>query len=144
MFFFLVQVSLLPISSTAIELSSGDFVETSNQTATQHPEVSSENAPVEVVEEKEKDEGEGKGESKEVFHNGLFSCPSEGCVFEFQKYSNLEYYIIYGKYRIEEEKTTLIDKARRNKHTTSDGQLHCTDVKLELDKTFGRLGSEGV
>ena len=112
MFFYLVQVSLLPISSTAIELSSGDFVETSNQTATQRPEVSSENAPVEVVEEKEKDEGEAQDKSKEVFHNGLFSCPSEGCVFEFQKYSNLEYYIIYGKYRIEEEKTTLIDKAK--------------------------------
>ena len=97
MFFYLVQVSLLPISSTAIELSSGDCVETSNQTATQRPEVSSENAPVEVVEEKEKDEGEAQDKSKEVFHNGLFSCPSEGCVFEFQKYSNLEYYIIYGK-----------------------------------------------
>ena len=104
MFFYLVQVSLLPISSTAIELSSGDCVETSNQTATQRPEVSSENAPVEVVEEKETDEGEAQDKSKEVFHNGLFSCPSEGCVFEFQKYSNLEYYIIYGKYRIEEEK----------------------------------------
>ena len=112
MFFYLVQVSLLPISSTAIELSSGDCVETSNQTATQRPEVSSENAPVEVVEEKEKDEGEAQDKSKEVFHNGLFSCPSEGCVFEFQKYSNLEYYIIYGKYRIEEDKTTLIDKAK--------------------------------
>ena len=112
MFFYLVQVSLLPISSTAIELSSGDFVETSNQTATQRPEVSSENAPVEVVEEKEKDEGEAQDKSKEVFHNGLFSCPSEGCVFEFQKYSNLEYYIIYGKYRIEEEETTLVDKAK--------------------------------
>ena len=54
MFFYLVQVSLFPISSTAIELSSGDFVETSNQTATQRPEVSLENTPVEVVEEKRK------------------------------------------------------------------------------------------
>ena len=63
MFFYLVQVSLLPISSTAIELSSGDFVETSNQTATQRPEVSLENTPVEVVEEKEKDEGEARDES---------------------------------------------------------------------------------
>ena len=111
MFFCLVQVSLLlPISSTAIELSSGGFVETSNQTAAQRPE----NTPVEVVEEKEKDEGEGEArdESEEVFHSGLFSCPSEGCVFEFQKYSNPEYHILYGKCKIVEEKTTLIDKAK--------------------------------
>ena len=110
MFFCLVQVSLLPISSTAIELSSGGFVETSNQTATQRPE----NTPVEVVEEKEKDEGEGEArdESEEVFHSGLFSCPSKGCVFEFQKYLNLEYHILYRKCGIVEEKTTLIDKAK--------------------------------
>ena len=111
MFFCLVQVSLLPISLTAIKLSSGDFVETSNQTITQRPEVSLENTPVEVVEEKEKDEGEARDESEEVFHSGLFSCPSKGCVFEFQKYLNLEYHILYGKCGIVEEKTTLIDKA---------------------------------
>ncbi|PFX23781.1 hypothetical protein AWC38_SpisGene11646 [Stylophora pistillata] len=107
-----VQVSLFPISSTAIELSSGDFVETSNQTARQRPEVLLENTPVEVVEEKEKDEGEARDESEEVIHNGLFSCPSEECVFEFQKYSNLEYHILYGKCRIVEEKTTLVDKVK--------------------------------
>ena len=38
-------------------------METSNQTATQRPEVSLENTPVEVVEEKEKDEGEARDES---------------------------------------------------------------------------------
>ena len=112
MFFCLVQVSLLPISLTAIKLSSGYFVETSNQTATQRPVVSLENTPVEVVEEKEKDEGEARDESEEVFHSGLFSCPSKGCVFEFQKYLNLEYHILYGKCGIAEEKTTLIDKAK--------------------------------
>ena len=63
MFFCLVQVSLLPISLAAIKLSSGDFVGTSNQTATQRPEVSLENTPVEVVEEKEEDEGEARDES---------------------------------------------------------------------------------
>ena len=97
MFFCLVQLSLSPISSTAIELSSGDFVETSNQTATQRPKVSLENTPVEVVEVKEKDEGEAGDESEEVFHSGLFSCPFKGCVFEFQKYSNLKYHILFGK-----------------------------------------------
>ena len=140
MFFCLVKVSLLPISLTAIKLSSGDFVETSNQTATQRPVVSLENTPVGVVEEKEKDEGEARDESEEVFHSGLFSCPSEGRVFEFQKYSNLEYHILYGKCGIVEEKTTLVDKSkdtlcakadRRNKHTTLNGQLYCTDVKLD-------------
>ena len=59
--------------------------------------------------------------------------------------------LIRDSIRIVEEKTTLIDKSkdtlcakadRRNKHTTSNGQLYCTDVKL--DKTFGRLGTEGV
>ena len=60
MFFCLVQVSLLPISLTAIKLSSENFVETSNQTATQRPVVSLENTPVEVIEEKEKDEGEAR------------------------------------------------------------------------------------
>ena len=63
MFFCLVQVNLLPISSISIELSSGDFVETSNQTATQRPEVSLENTAVEVEEETEKDEGEARDES---------------------------------------------------------------------------------
>ena len=81
MFFCLVQVNLLPISSISIELSSGDFVETSNQTATQRPEVSLENTAVEVEEETEKDEGEARDESEDVFHSGLFLCPSEGCVF---------------------------------------------------------------
>ena len=100
MFFCLVQVNLLPISSISIELSSGDFVETSNQTATQRPEVSLENTAVEVEEETEKDEGEARDKSEDVFHSGLFLCPSEGCVFEFKKYSNLEYYILYGKCRI--------------------------------------------
>ena len=105
-------MSLLPISLTAIKLSSENFVETSNQTATQRPVVSLENTPVEVVEEKEKDEGEARDESEEVFHSDLFSCPSKGCVFEFQKYLNLEYHIFYGKCGIVEEKTTLIDKAK--------------------------------
>ena len=89
-------------------------METSNQTATQRPVVSLENTPVEVVEEKEKDEGEARDVkcSEEVFHSGLFSCPSKGCVFEFQKYLNLEYHILYRKCGIVEEKTTLIDKAK--------------------------------
>ena len=71
-----------------------------NQTATQRPEVSLENTAVEVEEETETDEGEARDESEDVFHSGLFLCPSEGCVFEFKKYSNLEYYILYGKCRI--------------------------------------------
>ena len=48
------------MSLSLIKLSSEDFVETSNQTATQRPVVSLENTPVEVVEEKEKDEGEAR------------------------------------------------------------------------------------
>ena len=48
--------------------------------------------------------------------------------------------LIRDSIRIVEEKTTLIDKSkdtlcakadRRNKHTTSNGQLYCTDVKLD-------------
>ena len=113
MFFNLVQVSLLPTSLTEIELSFGDFVKTSTQMATQRPEVALERTPVDEGEEKEEDESDDRDESAEVlFQNGLFSCPSEACVFEFQKYSNLEYHILYGKCKIEEEKTTLIDKAR--------------------------------
>ena len=140
MFFCLVQVILLPISSTAIELSSGEFVETSNQTATKRPEVSLENTHVEVVKEKEKDVGEARDKSGEVFHNGLLSCPSEGCVFELQKYLNLEYHILYGKCRMIEDKTTLTYKAKilyvqkLTEGTSTQPQMASSTVLLSSSK----------
>ena len=80
----------------------------------------------------------------------IYTCSGGGHVSIHQN-SILTATLIRDSIRIVEEKTTLIDKSkdtlcakadRRNKHTTSNGQLYCTDVKLY--KTFGRLGTEGV
>jgi hypothetical protein len=44
--------------------------------------------------------------------NGLFSCPVDGCVSTFQRHSNLEQHMLYGKCRIVAERHSLLDKAK--------------------------------
>ena len=65
----------------------------------------------EDVEEENGDKGE---EETPVFtkNDGLFSCPVQGCVSTFQRHSNLEYHMFYGKCRLLEERNTLLDKAK--------------------------------
>ena len=47
----------------------------------------------------------------------LFTCPNEGCVKVYQKYSSLEKHLSFGKCRMMPERETLLDKAKRTYHT---------------------------
>ena len=44
--------------------------------------------------------------------DGLFSCPTEGCVLTYQKHSNLEKHMFYGKCKLVTERETLLDQAK--------------------------------
>ncbi|KXJ26035.1 hypothetical protein AC249_AIPGENE6462, partial [Exaiptasia diaphana] len=68
-------------------------------------------APVEKPVEGKENESEDETEIP-VQDNGLFSCPFEGCVKTFQRYSNLEHHMSYGKCQLKPEKRTLMDKAK--------------------------------
>ena len=47
----------------------------------------------------------------------LFSCPKEGCVKMYQRYSSLERHLSFGQCKMMPEKETLFDSARRRYHT---------------------------
>lgn len=42
----------------------------------------------------------------------LYSCPIDGCVCTFQRHTNMENHVLYGKCRYMEERHTLMDKAK--------------------------------
>ncbi|KAL9952354.1 hypothetical protein ACROYT_G039598 [Oculina patagonica] len=46
----------------------------------------------------------------------LFSCPNEGCVKVYQRYSSLEKHMSFGKCKMLPEKGTLLDKAKKSYH----------------------------
>ena len=46
----------------------------------------------------------------------LFSCPNEGCVKVYERYSSLEKHMSFGKCRMLPEKETLLDKAKTTYH----------------------------
>ena len=60
---------------------------------------------------------------------GLFSCPNEGCVKVYQRYSSLEKHLSFGKCKLVPERDTLLDKAKKLYHqkllegTTSQGTI---------------------
>ena len=47
----------------------------------------------------------------------LFSCPNEGCVKVYERYSSLEKHMSFGKCEMIPEKETLLDKAKITYHT---------------------------
>ena len=46
--------------------------------------------------------------------NDLFSCPEEGCVKVYQRYSDIQYHLDCGKHDRMPEQETLLDKAVLN------------------------------
>lgn len=51
---------------------------------------------------------EEEGEQQSPF----YLCPSQGCIKSFQRHYNLEKHMLYGKCQMEEERYTLMDKAK--------------------------------
>lgn len=43
----------------------------------------------------------------------LFSCPNDGCVRTYQRYSALEKHLSFGKCELVLERESLLDKAKR-------------------------------
>ena len=70
--------------------------------------------------EKELDDPENDGnegiENEMSTQDGLFSCPAEGCIKTFQKHSNLEYHLSFGKCQLMKERNTLLDRAKMLYH----------------------------
>ncbi|KAK3730271.1 hypothetical protein QZH41_016443, partial [Actinostola sp. cb2023] len=46
----------------------------------------------------------------------LFQCPNEGCIKVYQRHSGLENHLSYGKCELQEERHTLLDKAKSLYH----------------------------
>lgn len=77
--------------------SEGDFVE-----IVRRPE------NVEVQESRDDEEEEDSEEST----SSLFTCPKDGCVKEYKRYSSLENHILYGECKRVHERESLLDKAK--------------------------------
>ena len=54
---------------------------------------------------------EQSDEEKEC-HNKLFSCPEEGCIKSFQRFSSLQHHLDVGRHNYALENETLFDKAK--------------------------------
>ena len=49
----------------------------------------------------------------------LFSCPNDGCVKTYQRYSALEKHLSFGKCELVLERESLLDKAKRSTSTST-------------------------
>ena len=49
-----------------------------------------------------------------VADQSVFSCPSEGCIKVYQRYSALEKHLSFGKCKLVPERESLLDKAKRS------------------------------
>ena len=58
------------------------------------------------MDEEVEEDGEGADASS------LLSCPVEGCIRTYQKYHNLERYLLFGNCKLVSEKYTLLDTAK--------------------------------
>ena len=57
------------------------------------------------------DENEADGDRKEKSPK-LFSCPAEGCIKNYHRYSSLETHLEYGVCKLQLERQSLLDKAK--------------------------------
>ena len=57
------------------------------------------------------DENEADGDGKEKSPK-LFSCPAEGCIKNYHRYSSLETHLEYGVCKLQLERQSLLDKAK--------------------------------
>ena len=102
--------------------SDGDFVDISVSSHAIH-EAKESSASAESVEKNNDFHDEDDQPTK------LFTCPVDGCVKLFQRYSSLENYLQYGKCEIVLERENLFDKARI---VYRDKLLHGSDFQPVL------------
>lgn len=79
--------------------SEGDFVEIVRR-------------PENVEVQESRDDEEAKEEDSEESTSSPFTCPKDGCVKEYKRYSSLENHILYGECKLVHERESLLDKAK--------------------------------
>lgn len=88
------------------------------------------------------EEGEDQQEERDIVAPRLFSCPNEGCICTYQRFSSVERHLEHGRCVLKQERETLYDKAKllyREKlleGQTSQPQLQTAtlqDVRPELE-----------
>lgn len=101
--------SKIPDSPFQDTFSSGQFKEA----ATKGKMKDEEEHIAERSDDDEDDEDDKEEETEvQIKENDLFTCPFEGCVRTFQRYSNMEHHMSYGKCQLKPERRTLLDKAK--------------------------------
>ncbi|KAL9977416.1 hypothetical protein ACROYT_G014816 [Oculina patagonica] len=75
----------------------------------------------------------------------LFSCPNEGCVKVYQRYSSLEKHMSFGKCKMLPEKGTLLDKAKKSYHILLQEDVSSAKAleTTEVEATEGARLPEG-
>ena len=63
----------------------------------------------------EKDDDKGLDSASER-ESKLFTCPIEGCIKEFQRYSSIDHHLQYDKCQLQEERASLFDRAKTQYH----------------------------
>ena len=70
----------------------------------------------------------------------LFSCPNEGCIKVYERYSSLERHMSFGKCELIPEKETLLDRAKLTYHAILQDDIGIAKV-FEGRKTEKKHGS---
>ena len=84
--------------------------------------------------------GDESDDSKEC-HDKLFSCPEEGCIKSFQRYSSLQHHLDVGKHKYALENETLFDKAMMSYATKLEQGIASVDNPIEDSETLQALDS---
>ena len=75
----------------------------------------------------------------------LFSCPNEGCIKVYERYSSLERHMSFGKCELIPEKETLLDRAKLTYHAILQDDIGIAKVfeGRETEKKHGVSLPEG-
>ena len=84
--------------------------------------------------------GDESDDSKEC-HDKLFSCPEEGCIKSFQRFSSLQHHLHVGKHKYALENETLFDKAMMSYATKLEQGIASVDNPVEDSETIQALDS---
>lgn len=107
------------------EFSSGGFIEISSSAPLTIEQESG--MPEEIVEET----------------TSLFSCPVDGCIATFQRHTNMEHHVLYGKCKFDPEKYSLLDKAKLLYHEKlHEGASKQPSIRDESSNTSSQVNTE--
>ena len=130
-----------------VPFSSGTFVEISSSKPARNSSTVNKVSDAEKVPEEKDDMA--------VLKNGLFSCPIEGCVKTFEKYSNLEKHMFYAQCNLVTERECPLDQAKimyrkkllegvsQQPHIHAVSTLLCTSTAKSLEKGWALKTSKG-